>query len=288
MTKLRPEDALRRDSRRFRVAIDEPNRQPRDDDGGAEGSGGGGKSPTDSTRVCCECWVVAAVCGAEIEIREGLDAFADGDWGEFGRATEVRVPSEVPSREAPPVGAAPARVARNILGRRAAAANEKMLARSNSAADGLTRAPASGETTPRGSGEWSDGESEPGTGATPREATSPTISGRRVVGTARAGMEAMRVSDGGGGTGLAIPDQERGGAGFPALKRRQELSRDSFANRGGSAKGPRAREFPADGDDDASIHRRTSGEGEGGRAMEVRGLGPGVRTPSGFGVRPTG
>ena len=273
LTKLRPEDALRRELETLPASRSTSRTASRGTTTEArKGLGVEGKSPSGfhASMLRMLGRSPRSVAPRSEDSRGASTPSPDGGGGVRGgrqgsgseRSSEQGSTSESERRQP--------RVARNILGRRAAAANEKMLARSNSAADGLTRAPASRrDDAPAGSGEWSDGESEPGTGATPREATSPTISGRRVVGTARAGMEAMRVSDGGGGDGSGdSPDQERDGretfraeASTGALARQLSQIAGDFPRRV-----PRAREFPADGDDDASIHRRTSGEGEGGRA----------------------
>ena len=298
LTKLRPEDALRRELETLPASRSTSRTASRGTTTEArKGLGVEGKSPSGfhASMLRMLGRSPRSVAPRSEDSRGASTPSPDGDWGEFGegdrgsgseRSSEQGSTSESERRQP--------RVARNILGRRAAAANEKMLARSNSAADGLTRAPASRrDDAPAGSGEWSDGESEPGTGATPREATSPTISGRRVVGAARAGMEAMRVSDGGGGDGSGdSPTKSETGAKLSALKRRQELSRDSSRkSRETSREGSlaRANSLPT-----GTMTRRSTAEPPAKAKEDARdGVGSGtfapgggVRTPSGFGVRP--
>ena len=219
--------------------------------------------------------------------------------GSSGRATGVRVPSEVPSREAPPSRSGASLAWRGTYSDDARRRRTRRCWRGRTARrTELTRVRRRrGETTPRRD-RASGRTGNRNLGRARRRARPPHPPSRGGASWARRArrMEAMRVSDGGGGDGSGdSPTKSETGAKLSALKRRQELSRDSSRkSRETSREGSlaRANSLPT-----GTMTRRSTAEPpakakEDARRTEwVRGPsrpGGGVRTPSGSGVRPTG
>ena len=219
LTKLRPEDALRRELETPRVvAIDEPNRQPRDDDGGAEGSGVEGKSPSgfhaSMLRMLGRSPRSVAPRsedsrGASTPSPDGMGGVRGGRRGSGSERSSEQGSTSESERRQP-------RVARNILG-------DARRRRTRRCWRGRTagRVPRTGrrvpaslrDDAPAGSGEWSDGESEPG--RTPRRARPPRppsrgdARGRGARGDGGDARERRRRRA--AAAGVAIPRQERDG-----------------------------------------------------------------------------
>ena len=300
LTKLRPEDALRRELETLPASRSTSRTASRGTTTEArKGLGVEEESQRIPREHAANVGSFAAVCGAEIGgFARGVDAVAGWRLGGvrggrrgFGFRAKFRAGKHLRVGAAPASrGAEHTRTTRGGGEREDAGAVEQRGGRVDACAGVAERRRPGGigRVVGRGIGTW-DG----------RDAARGHLTHH--LGAARRGRGAR--GDGGDarerrrrrGWVWRFPDQERDGretfraeASTGALARQLSQIAGDFPRRV-----PRAREFPADGDDDASIHRRTSGEGEGGRARrsgfgDLRARGGGSN-PVGFrSATPTG